>query len=263
MPAPGSGELTRAFAACSSSGPSSCCGSPARSKKLSSSGPQRGQEADPAAGQAARHEPEHPGTGPVQPRQIIDDHQHRAGGGRLAQHREGRGGHQQPSRRRPLPVTEGDVQRVPGARRRAARTGRTLEAAPGAARNRSDRPRTPPRPRAAPGCRSPRPHRPPRPAGPSSRRPAPPRAANAPPSAAACSRNLARISSSRSRPISAVARYVIEATPPYSPLAARRRRLHTTMLTPLAGCEKQATRLRLLLRHALRTPRMPTCHSQG
>ena len=75
--------------------------------------PRRSQETGAAAGQAAGDEPEHPGAGPVKPRQIIDDDQHRAGGGHVPQHRERRGGHQQPIRGRPLAVAQGDVQRVP------------------------------------------------------------------------------------------------------------------------------------------------------
>jgi hypothetical protein len=44
-------------------------------------GPRRGEEADTAAGQAASDEAEHEAARPVHPRQVVDDHKQRRGGG--------------------------------------------------------------------------------------------------------------------------------------------------------------------------------------
>jgi hypothetical protein len=74
--------------------------------------PRRGQNADPAAGQTARDEPQHPGAGPVKPGQVVDDHQQRAIRRRLAEKSKRRVGHHQPVGRRALTEPQSNVERV-------------------------------------------------------------------------------------------------------------------------------------------------------
>jgi hypothetical protein len=74
--------------------------------------PGRGKEPDAAAGQPARDEPQRDGAGAVQPLQVINDHEHRAGCGRRAEKGKRRVGHDQAVRGRPRAQSQRDIQRV-------------------------------------------------------------------------------------------------------------------------------------------------------
>ena len=71
-----------------------------------------GQESDPRAAQPAHHEADDLGARPVQPRQVVDDEQHRGLRGDPAQQHQHGGGDNEPVGCLALPQPESDLQRV-------------------------------------------------------------------------------------------------------------------------------------------------------
>jgi len=109
----GNRALSNPLAAAWSSGCNSSSGQADTFEETTLPFPRRGKETDPDAGQAPGHETEHGSAHPVQPRQVIDDHQHRASRRQALQNCQGCVPDDQPIGAWCPRRTQRDIQRVP------------------------------------------------------------------------------------------------------------------------------------------------------